>query len=237
MTTEPLERSSLGSLGLLPTRTGDGRTMVGHVIVCRAGSGEDDTIALWHLDTEGLRTGAWVKPAAVALADAGTARSLLGLCERKALLAWGPTGAVTALRALEEVAGVAHTDRGACAVTIPELLAEIAGIRAAFAKRVAEEKAVKKSIVELEWAIDLPDPLPATVEQLERLTGFGELVAPTEAATEALRISRLGGWVVQRWRETAVALGRAYLRATFGQPTVLAPRWESRLADAYAGRR
>ncbi|MBB5801267.1 hypothetical protein F4560_001035 [Saccharothrix ecbatanensis] len=234
MTTEPLEHSSLG---LLPTRAGDGRTMIGHVIVCRAGSGQDDAVAIWHLDTEGLKTGAWVKPAATALTEAETARSLLTLCKQKALLAWDPAEAVTTLRALEEVAGVPHTDWSACAVTLPGLLAEVADIRAAYTKRVAEEKATKKKIADLEWVIDLPDPLPATIEHFERLTGFGELIAPTAAATEALRISRLGGWVVQRWRETAVALGRAYLRATFGQPTVLAPRWEARLADAYISQR
>ena len=67
MATEPQEHSSLG---LLPTRAGDGRTMIGHVIICRAGSGHDDAIAVWHLDTEGSRTGAWVKPAEMAMTDA-----------------------------------------------------------------------------------------------------------------------------------------------------------------------
>jgi len=234
MTTKPLEPSSLG---LLPTRAGDGRTMVGHVIVCRAGSGQDDTIAIWHLDTEGMRTGAWVKPAATALTEAETARSLLNLCKQKALLAWAPSEAVNTLRALEEVAGVSRTDWSACAVAIPGLLAEVADIRAAYTKRVAEEKAVKKNILDLEWAIDLPTPLPTTIEHFERLTRLRELIAPTAAATEALRIARSGGWVVQRWRETAAALSRAYLRAAFGQPTVLAPKWEARLADAYISQR
>ncbi|MEU4768160.1 DUF6218 family protein [Actinosynnema sp. NPDC023794] len=225
-----------GSLGLPPTRAGDGRTMIGHVIVRRAGSGHDDAIAVWHLDTEGSRTGAWVKPTAMALTESGTARSLLNLCRQKALLDWDPAEAVKTLGALEEAAGDTRTDWAACAVTIPELLAEVADIRASYAKRVAEEKATKKNIVDLEWAIDLPDPLPSSVDHLERLAGFGELIAPTEAATEALRISRLGGWVVQRWRETALALGRTYLRASFGPPTVLAPKWEARLADAHAHR-
>ncbi|WP_372470429.1 DUF6218 family protein [Saccharothrix luteola] len=46
----------------------------------------------------------------------------------------------------------------------------------------------------------------------------------------------MGGWVVQRRRETALALGRTYLRAGFGRPTVPAPEREARLADAYVGR-
>ncbi|MFD0204413.1 MULTISPECIES: DUF6218 family protein [Saccharothrix] len=234
MTAEPLEHSALG---LLPTRAADGRTMIGHVIVCRAGAGQDDAIAVWHLDTEGSRTGAWVRPAATALTEPETARSLLDLCKRKALLAWDPAGAVRTLRELEQAAGVPQTDWSACAVAVRDLVAEVADIRAAYAKRVAEEKAGKKNIVDLDWAIALPEPMPATAEDFESFARFGELVAPSAAATEALRISRVGGWVVQRWRETVVALGRPYLRATFGPPTVLAPEWETRLADAYAHQR
>ncbi|RLK55181.1 DUF6218 family protein [Actinokineospora cianjurensis] len=234
MTTDQLKP---GPLGLLSTRAGDGRTMIGHVVVCRAGSGQDDSIAVWHLDTEGTRTGAWVNPAAVALTEPETARLVLSLCKRKAVLAWDLAEVVELLRELEQTAGVASTNWGDCGVTLPVLLSEVAGIRASYAKRVAEEKASKKSIADLEWSIDLPDPLPATVEQLEHLARVGNLVAPTESATEALRISRLGGWIVQRWRETTVALGRSYLRETFGQPTVLAPMWEARLADAYAYQR
>ena len=234
MTTEPLEHSFLG---LLPTRAGDGRTMIGHVIVVRAGSGPDDTVAIWHLDTEGTRTGAWVEPAETALTDAGTARTLLTLCKQKALLAWDPVEAIDTLRRLEESAGVPATDWNANALALTDLLAEIADIRAAYTKRVAEEKAVKANIADLKWVIDLPDPLPHTIEDLERFAGTSPLVAPTQAATEALRISRMGGWAVQRWRETAVALGRPYLRVAFGSPTVLAPEWEARLADAYIGQR
>lgn len=225
-------------LGLLSTRAGDGRTMLGHVIVCRAGAGEDDAVAVWDLSTEGMRTGAWVKPASAAFTDADTARGILGLCARKALIAWNPGTAIETLRSLEEVAGVPRTDWGACALAIPELLADIAEARAAYAERVAEEKAGKKNIVDLEWATSLPDPVPDTPERLERFARLGDLSAPSPAATEALRTSRLAGWVVQRWRENAVVLGRRdYLRATFGGPTVLPPRWEARLADAYAHQR
>jgi hypothetical protein len=232
MTIEALQHSPLG---LLPTRAGDGRTMIGHVIVCRARADEEDAVAIWHLSTEGLKTGAWVTSAAAAFADAETARSLLTRCTQRALLAWDPAEAITTLRALEEVADAPRTDWGACAVAIPDLLVEVADIRAAYTKRVAEEKATKKNIVDLDWPIDLPDPLPNTAEEFQRLARFAQLVAPTAAAAEALRISRLAEWLVQRWRENAVALGRRdYLRATFGQPTVLPPTWETRLADAYA---
>ncbi|SER66044.1 DUF6218 family protein [Actinokineospora terrae] len=234
MTTDQLKP---GSLGLLSTRAGDGRTMIGHVVVCRAGSGQEESIAIWHLDTEGARTGAWVTPAAEAMTEPETSLRMLSLCKRKAVLAWDLAEAIETLRALEQVADVAPTNWNDCGVTLPELLSEVADTRTSYAKRVAEEKASKKSIADLEWSIDLPDPLPATVEQLEHLARVGNLVAPTESATEALRISRLGGWIVQRWRETTVALGRPYLRDTFGQPTVLAPTWEARLADAYAYQR
>jgi hypothetical protein len=232
MTVEALQHSPLG---LLPTRAGDGRTMIGHVIVCRAGADGNDAVAVWHFSTEGLRTGAWVVPAARVFADAEAARSLLTRCTPRALLAWDPAEAITTLRALEDAAGAPRTDWAACAVAIPDALAEVADLRAAYTKRVAEEKATKKNIIDLDWPIGLPDPLPDTPDKLQRLARFGRLAAPTAAATEALRVSRLAEWVVQRWRENAVALGRRdYLRATFGQPTVLPPKWETRLADAYA---
>lgn len=231
MMTEPIANT----LALLANRAGDGRTMLGHVIVSRAS--QDDTVAIWHVDTEGTKTWAWAAPATV-LTDAAEAQRLLAQCKRRAVIAWEPTEALKTLLMLEQTAEVQHTDWSTCAITIPDVMTEISDVRTAYRKRVADEKSTKKNVADLDWPPNLKLPLPGTAEELHDRTGFAPLVAPTAAATEALMLARLVGWLVERWHETAVALARRdYLRATFGKPTVLAPRWESRLADAYANQR
>ncbi len=232
-----IEAPQHSPLGLLPTRTGDGRTMIGHVVVARAEEPDgQDILAIWQVDTEGLRTGAWVNPAADDLADAEAARKALARCRKRALLAWNPTDAIRTLNELEQVAEAPTTDWHARVCAIPELLAEIGSIRAAYQERIAQEQAVKKNVAPLEWQLAWPDPLPDSPEGLQQVARFAPLEAPTKAATDALLIGRLAAWVVQRWRETAVVLSRRdYLRSTFGQPTVLPPAWEAKLADAFAG--
>ncbi|MBB5954457.1 hypothetical protein FHS29_001027 [Saccharothrix tamanrassetensis] len=206
--------------------------MIGHVVVCRA---DDGTLAVWHVDTEGLRTAAWVENAEDVFADGEAARRVLLRCRKRGLLVWEPTGAIATLRELEAVAGIPGTDWEARVCAIPDLLAEIERIRAGYQERVAEEQAVKKNVAPLDWQLELPVPPPATPAELQELARFAPLTAPSAAATEALMIGQLCAWVVQRWRETAVVLGRRdYLRAAFGQPTVLPPAWEARLADAFA---
>ncbi|MBW4715591.1 hypothetical protein KZQ38_00335 [Saccharothrix sp. SC076] len=199
--------------------------MIGHVVVVR----RESTLAVWHVDTEGLRTGAWDEPVT-------DARRVLDRCRKRAVLTWD--GDTTALEELEAAAGVGPTDWAARTCALPDLLAEIGRIRAAYQERIVAEQAVKKNVAPLEWQLGLPDPVPATAAELQELARLDPLPAPTPAATEALLISRLCAWVVQRWRETAVVLGRRdYLRAAFGQPTVLPPGWEAKLADAFAQER
>lgn len=217
------------------TRAGDGRTMIGHVVVCRGGGpGDVDALAVWHVDTGGARTGAWIVPVAEAFGDPAAARRLLASCRRRAVLAWDPADPIAILRELERTAAAPPEDWAASAVSIPFAPAEVASVRAACEKRVAEEQGRNKDIEDLEWEVALPDPLPGTPEELHRSTRQAVVVAPTRVATAALVTGRLAGWVVRRWRETAGALGRRdYLRAEFGEPTVLAPEWERRVADAY----
>ncbi|TQM83735.1 hypothetical protein FHX81_6162 [Saccharothrix saharensis] len=150
------------------------------------------------------------------------------------MLAWDPADPIAILRELERTAGATPGDWAASAVSIPFALAEVASVRAAYEKRVAEERSRNKDVMDLEWDVPLPDPLPGTPEELHRWTRQAVVVAPTRVATAALVTGRLAGWVVRRWRETANALGRRdYLRAEFGEPTVLAPEWERRVADAF----
>jgi hypothetical protein len=218
-------------LSLLATRAGDRRTMIGHVIACRTESPE--TIAIWHVDTEGAKTWAWVT--ATGMTDPAEAKMLLAQCKQRAVVAWDPKETIRTLEILEQTAEADPVDWDSCSVAIPDLIAEIAQVRAAYRDRVGLEQAAKKNVADLDWPADFDNPLPSTSEDLYRLTGFAQFSAPTMAATEALMTARLVEWLVQQWRQTVVAVARRdYLRATFGGPTVLAPSWEARLADAYA---
>ncbi|MET0236145.1 MAG: DUF6218 family protein [Kibdelosporangium sp.] len=227
MTSEPTAEP----LGLLATRAGDGRTMIGHVIVCR--SQPADTIAIWHVDTEGAKTWAWVTT--TGSTDRAEARLLLAQCKQRAIVGWDPLEAIEILRMLERTAGTNPVDWNACAIAIPDVMAEISRVRVAYQERVVLEQSVKKNVADLDWPSNLEGPLPGTPDELYRVTRFAHFDAPTVAATEALRTARLVEWLVQQWRRTVVAVARRdYLRATFGEPTVLPPLWEARLADAFA---
>lgn len=213
------------------TRTHDGRTMIGHVVIC---AGDDDVVAVWQVNTAGTNTGAWTFPAASVRTDPVVARRLLDQCVRRAPAAWDPSVAITTLRAAEGAAAVAGRDWGGVAVTVPAVLAEIAAVRAGLDKRIAEERQVKKNTVPAEWEADIPDPVPATAEELR---AYARLVAPPGggAVQEALLTAALLRWSLRRWRENMTVLGRRdYLQHTFGRPRALPAEWEKRLADAYA---
>lgn len=218
------------------TRTHDGRTMIGHVVVCR---GQDehggDAIAVWQVNAACVNTGAWVVPAATAFGDPSAARTVLGLCAQRALTAWDPAVTMPSLDALEGVAGAAARDWSATAVAVPEILVEIAGVRAAYDKRIAEERQHRKNITQAEWVVDIPDPVPATADGLRE---YARLVRPRGAfvVEEALLTASLLRWCRSRWQENMLVLGRReYLQQHFGQPQLLPPVWEARLADANAG--
>ncbi|MCS7479818.1 DUF6218 family protein [Umezawaea endophytica] len=203
---------------LLTTRAADGRALIGHVVVCRAG-GE---VAVAHLGADGVTTGEWVAP---------VGESLLERCEGRALLAWDAAEAVAVVREWALADGA--TDVNLVTVTLSEALTEVAEARAGYAAVVAEKQAARLESGDLRWPVTLPDPLPATLEDLRRRA---RVVVPSdvsEAVAQARLICGLGEWVVRRWQENAVALSRReYLRAEFGEPSVLAPRWEERLAGA-----
>jgi len=205
--------------GLPVTRAADGRAMSGHVVVCRA-AGE---VAVAHLDTDGVTTGEWVAP---------VGESLLEHCAGRALLAWDTAEAVAVVREWELAAGRAQE---LVAIALPDVLAEVAEARGAYADVVAEQQAARLESGDLRWPVTLPDPLPSTAEGLRRRARVVVPAGPSEAMANARLVCGLGEWVVRRWQENAVALSRReYLRARFGEPSALAPRWEQRLADACA---
>ncbi len=207
-------------LGLLSARAADGRAMIGHVVVCRAG-GE---VAVAHLSADGVTTGEWVAP---------VGESLLEHCAGRALLAWDAAEAAAVVR--EWALGEGRNDVSLVTVTLPEVVAEVAEARGGYAEVVAEQQAARLESGDLRWPVTLPDPLPSTLEELRRRARFTVPLGVSEAVAQARLICGLGEWVVRRWQENALALSRReYLRARFGEPSVLAPRWEERLADACA---
>lgn len=72
-----------------PLRAGDGRRMIGQAAAVR-GLDRDgiDAVAIWHVATDGLRTGAWVVPSEKAFGDAATAEWMLAVLAQRAILAW-----------------------------------------------------------------------------------------------------------------------------------------------------
>jgi hypothetical protein len=205
---------------LLPARTTDGRPVIGHVVVCRSAG----QVAVAHLGVDGVTTGEWVAP---------VGESLLEHCAGRALLAWDAAEAVAVVREWALADGL--TDVSPVTVTLSEVLAEVAEARTGYADVVAQQQAARLESGDLRWTVTLPDPLPATLEELRRRARFVVPSDVPEAVAQVRLICGLGEWVVRRWQENAVALEkREYLRAKFGEPSLLAPRWEERLADACA---
>ncbi|MPZ83284.1 MAG: hypothetical protein GEV28_23980 [Actinophytocola sp.] len=208
--------------------------MIGHVVVCHGSDSEShESVAVWHVDTNGIGTGAWVMPITMSDPDLSIARKLLQLVRQRAIVGWDPTRAVAILTALGEAASLTTPDWSRSTVALPDALGEIGLTRSAYEKRTIDEQLVKSNIVSIEWPVELPEQVPATEDDFWQEC---HLVLPqaSPVAQAALRTTMLVSWSVQRWRETMTALGRRdYLKTTFGRQRRLPPRWETRLADAY----
>lgn len=209
--------------------------MIGHAVVCHGTDADGhESVAVWHVDTGGTGTGAWIKPITMADPDPSTARGLLRLVRQRAVVAWDPTLPVAVLTALEEATAAEASGWLDSAVTVPDTLTEIGETRSAYEKRTNEEQLVKPHTVSIEWPVELPEHVSATEDAFWQACG---LVLPqaSPVAQAALRTTMLVNWSVRRWQETMVALGlRKYLKATFGRRRPLPPRWEARLADPNA---
>jgi hypothetical protein len=205
--------------------------MIGHLVVDHVVTDTEAVVALWHVNADGVNTGAWIVPAEEAFADRSTARRLVDLCADRLLIGWAPS--FDLVRKLETVAGSAT--RRWVRMAIPDALAEISDIRAACEKRVEEQRAENKAIVPLEWQVDLPDPVPATEEEMHRYAHFRPPSFAPEAAAGVLQTCRLVRWTALRWQETAIAMERrTYLRDAFGVPDALPPQWLSAGTEAMA---
>lgn len=121
-------------------------------------------------------------------------------------------------------------------VTVPAALTEIGAVRSGYDKRITEERHAKKNIVGPEWAIDIPDSIPATAEEFRVYAGLARQPG-CPAVQEALLTTSLVRWCVQRWKDNMTVLGRRdYLQQSFGHTRTLPTDWETHLADAYVQR-
>jgi hypothetical protein len=205
--------------------------VIGHFVLHHVVTSQEDVVALWHVNADGDNTGAWIVQAEEAFTDRTVARRLVSLCADRLLIGWAPS--FDLVRKLEVVAGT--SSRRWVGMAIPDALAEISDIRSACLKRVDEQRAENKGIVPLEWPIDIPDPLPATEEEMHRFAKFRPPSFEPGAAAGVLLVCRLVRWTVRRWQETAVALERRpYLREEFGAPEVLPPQWFLAVTEAMA---
>lgn len=215
-------------------RTGDGRRMIGHVIVRRGLDTEGaDVLAVWQIATDGSRTGAWVLPAGRVFDDPEAANRVLSLFRRRTVLDWDG-GGVRLVESLECVASAAAADWRPGAVVLPEVIDEIAVIREKLSARVDEMRATNKRIVAVDWRVDIPRPLPVTAAELRARTALAVPVTSSPIVHEVLELGVLAQWAVARWRETLnLVERRRYLREELGPLAALPPSWERRLADAY----
>lgn len=205
--------------------------MIGHFVLHHVVTDHEDVVALWYVNADGVNTGAWIVPAEEAVTYRTTARRLLDLCADRLLIGWDPS--FDLVRRLESVAGT--PPRRWVAMSIPDALAEIGEIRAACEKRVEEHRAENPAIVPLEWQVDVPDPLPATEEEMHRYARLRPPSFAPGAAAGVLRACHLVRWTVRRWQETAAAMERrSYLKEEFGTPEVLPPHWFRAMTEAMA---
>lgn len=203
------------------TRAADGRTMIGHVVLCR----DAESVALWQVSADGLATGAWVVPAAEAFG--GAAGWMVSCCAQRAIVDVDVDGGLRLLGELREAAGVA--DGPVRAVSLVDGLAEIAEIR----QRCAAAVASRKGANPVEWPFDLPEA-PADLAGFQAVARLPPPRADRAVAADALLRCAVVGWVVQRWKETVTAVRRRAYLQELAAPSLLPPRWEARLCEAFA---
>jgi hypothetical protein len=219
--------------GPSPTKAHDSRTMIGHVVVCHGRDENDqDAVAVWHVDATGNNTGAWILEIDLTEPAADSARRILELCLRRAVVAWNPTETLSILARLAKAAEVTMPSWTDTAIALPEAVGHVVTTRLAYEKHT-NDVSVGKQVAPIEWPVDLPEHIPSTFDGMWQAV---HLVLPSTnpVAEQALMTCALVRWTVQRWQETMTTLSRRrHLQDAFGRPRVLPPAWESRLADAY----
>jgi hypothetical protein len=205
------------------------------VLAVGAGVAEAESVAVWHVGSDGAPTGAWVVPCAEVLADAGSARRLLSSLEGRAITGASPDAVDAWLERLSAAAGPG--DRGnwwkELVFSPVEAFREVVARRRAHEAAVTEERERNKSVTALVWRHDLPDD--ATVADFGELRTLAGIAPPdgTPVVSEALAVARVLSWLVALWAEAEdVKARRPYVRLQHGPLEPLPPGWSTAVRTA-----
>ena len=194
-------------------------------------------VAIWHVNPEGVPTGAWLVPRQEAVTTKDAARKLLALVERRAITGADPDAALEVVRDLVKVADLAEAGEWweSARVRPVDVFAQIVDRRAAYEKTVKLRKAESKSIKDLAWR----RVFPSMPDDFEGLRALAEVARPvgTAVIAEALTVARVLQWLVRLRTETEQVKGRRkYVREQHGDPEALPPGWLATVRAAAANR-
>ncbi|WP_371409137.1 DUF6218 family protein [Micromonospora zamorensis] len=186
-----------------------------------------EAVAVWRLSPTGRAGGAWVVRLDEVAQDDQLVR-IMWMLQGRCLVGWD-RGAPVAI--LDRIAYVlpqelVSTLRG-YVLTVPELLAEIAEHRSAYAEAVDRQRAVSKSkLAPLAWPTEVPNHEDLAIQLAVQPR------AASPVAGSALALTSAVATTAQLWQDTEQArYRRKYLRA-LGEPQPLPPRWLARLRAA-----
>lgn len=198
------------------------------VLVFGIGTEGAESVAIWHVSSEGAPTGAWVRLRADVLAEADHARDLLVLLEGRAITGASSAAVDDWLDRLSAVAGLGGRGRWWKAQTFSpvDAFGEVVARREAYAATVNAERRRNKSVAALTWPHDLPDN--AGVTEFAELRQLAGIACPegTPVVSEALTVARVLSWLAEVWAETEdVKARRSYVRLKHGAAEPLPPAW------------
>jgi hypothetical protein len=198
------------------------------VLALGVGAEGVESVAIWHVSSEGATAGAWVRVRADVLADADHARGLLVLLEGRAITGASPAAVDDWLERLSAVAGLGGRGRRWKGHTFSpvDAFGEIVARRKAYAATVNAERRRNKSVAVLTWPHDLPDN--AGVTEFAELRQLAGIACPegTPVVSEALTVARVLSWLAEVWAETEdVKARRSYVRLKHGAAEPLPPAW------------
>jgi Family of unknown function (DUF6218) len=192
-------------------------------------------MAVWHVSSAGMPTGAWLRPEAELLTDADRARRLLDLLERRAITGSSLEVVGDWLEQLSVVAGLGNCGNWwkPNVFSMVEAFQDCVDRRRTYAATVNAERERNKSISDLAWPHDLPEgATPADFAGLRALAAIASPEGPP-VVSEALTIARLLTWLVAVWAETEeVKSRRSYVRARHGAVEPLPPSWMNAVRTA-----
>lgn len=191
----------------------------------------DESTAVWLVDLAGEPCGAWVWPAL----DSATARRVLSLVDRRALIAIDAANTLESVRAITAAGKLQLADETLSSrmCSIPELLAETGQARSDIEEAVKQEaRAGKKKLAPMQW--DRPVPTEPTSDLTALMTQSGIATVEDPRVAGPLDVARLTRWAIRLWTDTeGKRARRSYLRQRFGLAQPLPAVWTKAITGAY----